>query len=418
MGWFNNKWFFFDKQKNVHESFYLGKNSKYNYNPSDTTYPIEKGFANTLDVYSIISRIVQKAKEIPVQLVVGPDEKIVTRGKLFDILNKPSKATSRDEFFELGMTFLLSSGNAIAYLNAPIGFNADDLTLLYPQNITVNTTEREKQIIPLSYEYNIGTKNYESILAENISHIKNVNPTEYGLDNYWGLSPIQAAYLSVISVQNLDTANASILENRGAIGILSNESEIVLSPEEADKHQKRLDARMGGATDFNKIIQSGAKVKYQPIGLSPADLKIIESRVMKLRDLCNAFSADSSLFNDPQNKTFSNRKDANKALYTDAVIPTLNKFLNIFEPIVKAQSKKDGKKYKIKVDLSNIPALQQDRKEKSIQAKNISSAIITILASNSTREQKIETLVESLEISQERASKIVGNAKQPQQESQ
>nr|NIO45186.1 phage portal protein [Candidatus Aenigmarchaeota archaeon]NIQ16181.1 phage portal protein [Candidatus Dadabacteria bacterium] len=186
-------------------------------------------------------------------------------------------------------------------------------------------------------------------------------------------------------------------------------SEIILSPEEAEKHQKRLNEKMGSAGDFNSVIQSGAKVKYQPIALSPTDLKIIESRVMKLRDLCNAYAVDSSLFNDPANKTYNNRTEAHKSFYSDAVIPTLNKFLTIFRPAINAYSVRENRDYRLKLDLSGVHALQEDENEKAQRGVNISNTIITILASNLTREQKINALVESLQITYERAEEMVGN---------
>ena len=100
--------------------------------------------------------------------------------------------------------------------------------------------------------------------------------------------------------------------------------------------------------------------------MSPTDLRLIENQVITLRQLCNIYSVDSSLFNDPANKTFNNRKEATKALYTESVLPTLGLLiegLNIW--LLPAWSARDNKNYLLEPDVKSIQALREDINELS-----------------------------------------------------
>ena len=81
---------------------------------------------------------------------------------------------------------------------------------------------------------------------------------------------------------------------------------------------------------------------------------------------CNIFKVDSSLFNDPANKTFNNRKEAQKAFYTDSIIPFLNKLKESYnEFLTPSYSEAENAELFLDYDLSNIEALQEDYNEKA-----------------------------------------------------
>ena len=89
--------------------------------------------------------------------------------------------------------------------------------------------------------------------------------------------------------------------------------------------------------------------------MSPTDLKLLEGQINNLRTICNIYGLDSSLFNDPENKTFSNRKEAQIAAYTDTYIP-LGKFIN--EKKARYLSKRFNTTVEIEINEKDIPILQ------------------------------------------------------------
>jgi hypothetical protein len=62
---------------------------------------------------------------------------------------------------------------------------------------------------------------------------------------------------------------------------------------------------------------------FTPLGLSPVDLDLLNAENMDLRALCNVYQVPSQLLNDPDNKTFSNTKEGEKALTVRCAIPAL-----------------------------------------------------------------------------------------------
>jgi phage portal protein BeeE len=79
--------------------------------------------------------------------------------------------------------------------------------------------------------------------------------------------------------------------------------------------------------------------------------------MMDLRTICNIFHVPSELFNDANNKTYSNTKEAGSAVYTNAVLPQLNQFRDAFNNFI---YKRYGGKIFVDYDASMISELQED----------------------------------------------------------
>ena len=98
------------------------------------------------------------------------------------------------------------------------------------------------------------------------------------------------------------------------------------------------------------------------MGLSPSDLQLLDQGIISLRALCNAYHVDSSLFNDPANKTFNNRKEAEKSFWSEAVIPEMIKTMNgLNNWLMPSISEFENRNLRLRFDTSKIEALQQDR---------------------------------------------------------
>jgi HK97 family phage portal protein len=390
---------------------YIGNEVDECFNPYYQGYGIDKGYASNTDVFAIINMIKSKAIDVPLLLekVVGDEVEPVESGEIFDFFHNPNKNKSLKEFNEALVLYYLTTGNSMVETKRMFtqsGKIIEAMNLHY-QNTEIETMVEGRLIVPKYYKYQVNGKE-DIILPENMIHSKYMNPTDFGFESCYGLSPLQAGFLTLISSNNLFKADASILKNKGASGVFSNESDVVLTPDQRKNAQSALDKLLAGADKFGKIIQSPVKTKYTQLGMSPADLKILESRIMKKRDLCSIYHVDSSLFNDPANKTFNNRKEAQKSLYTDAVLPLINKVVidKVWNPILSTWGD-ESTKYRVKADKSDIDALHQDAKEKSTRDKAVSNIIINTLTAEISDEQKIKALQVSLNITEDEAQNIV-----------
>ena len=148
--------------------------------------------------------------------------------------------------------------------------------------------------------------------------------------------------------------------------------------------------------------------------MSSTDLQIIESGVFKLRQLCNIYAVDSSLFNDPANKTYNNRTEATKSFYNEAVIPAVNRIIKGLNSWLLAPFSEDtGVKYRLSIDTSQIEALQKDQKAEAEKNKVVSESVTSIATLVSQGQldstSAINILVYSHGMTQEQASEIIPN---------
>ena len=210
--------------------------------------------------------------------------------------------------------------------------------------------------------------------------MKYFNPTEKGLMSGLGLSPLQSAVYPYRTSLNQWEASSNLLKNKGAIGFISNESDDVLDDQELESAQKAFDSKIGGASNFGKSIITPSKMKYNPMGMTAADMQIIEMGVKTLRAICNVYGIDSSLFNDPANKTFNNRREAEKALWTNVNIPILRMMEASYNrSFVQSYSQEEGKNLCLKFDVSDVEVLHEDKDKKVDRViKLLQSGVITI----------------------------------------
>ena len=390
------------------------KNDGINHNQANVSELINDGFAKVTDLYAIIRKIAQSGASMQLQVfkITDDEYELQTSGELFDLIMQPNKNQNQYEFKENALTNLLTSGNIFLTGQESVGFGDiyTSLALLPPQYIDIQLSQSIDGIDVAQYVYQNDTI-YKPLNVDDIKHIKYFNPTDYGVQTGWGLSPIHAGYLAMKSARDLNIAESSILANKGASGLLTNKGDYPLDSEEAKEIQNAIDKKISGANKFGKIITTNASVEYIQMGMSPVDLQLIESGVVKLRQLCNLYGVDSSLFNDPANKTYNNRKEAEKSLYTQSVIPSLQKIVwGLNEFVIPSYNKKDNANYKISIDKSHVPNLYEDEKLRAETDFKNAEGYVKILESTLTQEQKIKSLMRSYHLSEDEAENIVGDA--------
>ena len=311
---------------------------------------IENGFKKNSNVYSCISFISGKAGRV--------NFKITKNGKTIE--NELSKILTPD-LLEQGLGYLKTTGNL--YLYAPkleVGNNKGKLepngvVSVMPSHLVKILADKENKIA--------GYKINETVFnPENVLHIKYFNPEADGL-SFYGFSPIAGGrYVISRDTKNME-ASSKAYDNMGAAGLLTGNGSIEdqqLTAEQAKEIEEKLKKKYNGVDNFGKFIVTNANMKWQQLGLSPADLKLIEDRKMGIREICNVFHLNSALFNDPANKSYNNMGEARIAAWTDAIIPDIEK---ITEGITKWLLPAYGDGLELRADYSNIEELQKNKAE-------------------------------------------------------
>ena len=93
------------------------------------------------------------------------------------------------------------------------------------------------------------------------------------------------------------------------------------------------------------------------MGMNPADLQSIETRIEHLRTICAMYNVDSKLFGDYAASTYNNMMEAKRAMVIDAVLPLANKINKKLIPFIGL----DFNEFDViwKIDKDKIPELAQ-----------------------------------------------------------
>jgi HK97 family phage portal protein len=378
---------------------------------------IKNGYSSNTDVYSIISKIIRTGASIPYKIVsINADgtEDVVTSGAFYDSVMNPNPKQNKFEFTEDALGYQLTTGNEMLLSQVAAGTGVRRrVYVVPPQLVTVKVIGKDffENTVKYIFKWLGNETTYDE---DEITHIKYFNPTENGLKSGLGLSPLQAAWNTLDASNQLMSAQAGMMKNRGANGLLSADGERPLDEEEGDDLQITVNEKLGGADKFNRIVATTAKVKYTQFGLSPADLELTKGGVLTLRQLCSAYGADSGSFNDPANKQFNNAKEATKNFYVNAVIPSVERHLNGYKAMVlPGWNAFDGKTYDIRLDTSSIEALQDDQNKKVEKQTKLSAGITAVLIRISegklTPASAIRVLVKSYEMSDIEAMDLVAD---------
>ncbi|MGR3177525.1 MAG: phage portal protein [Candidatus Anammoxibacter sp.] len=359
------------------------------FNKINTANLIKEGYQGNADVYSVINYISTIASNIEWTLSEIKDEKAlislknseewdaktmtlekkaleqITSHPVLDVWNNPNQLQTRSEFIYNWCGFKLITGNAFINGVAPaIGKNKglfQELFIMPSQFIEIipgNIREPIKK-----YIINIGAKTLK-FDPEVVNHSKYFNPDFRDGQSLFGMSPLQAAFRTLQSSNDADTARVRAYQNQGAIGMISagsNEEKMKMSSEELKSLSDKYQEKFGGVDNFNKVLFTTAMAKWDNMGLSPVDLAIIESKLSDFRTLCRVYNFPSQILNDPEGTTFNNMKEAKKAAITDAVMPLLNSLRDELNGwLVANYSKAEGRKLFISPDWKSVAVLQED----------------------------------------------------------
>lgn len=377
------------------------------YNPIMPIYPefdqqeaVEEGYVSNADVYSIIHRKAVMASSIPLYVyrVKGKEGKkwlreykTLTSGTKFTresmlnaqlikikameeveedhplnkLLLRPNDTDSQSEFLEKCYGFLDITGNAYIFKDKPeMGANA---------GVTKRLTTLPSpymEIVPDGVVPNLGIAGYifnlygnMSIMKDEIIHLKYFNP-DYQPDGsqLYGMAPLRAGRKTLTRSNSEADSVTAQFQHGGPAGIAFNKS-IPNDPTmtQVGALKKKWEQETWGNKNRGKILFSAGDMGYLQMGLSPADLQILESEKITFRKLCRIFNMPSAIFNDNEHATLNNMEQFYRAAYTDGAIPLVIKLRDALNTFLLPEFGDNGE-YFIDADYSNIPVLQEDMK--------------------------------------------------------
>jgi HK97 family phage portal protein len=347
----------------------------------------KEGYSENAIVYRCINEIANNASRVKINLFRGDQE--VDNHPLLDLLYNPSPTQSQVEWFQGLYSYLLISGNN--YMLSVGGDNTPPTELynLRPDRIQIRTGVRA---MPQSYDYIIGGQIVESYEVDQatgnskIKHIKMFNP----LDDYYGMSPIQASSVDIDQHNLANKHNVNLLQNgarpSGAV-IFKPKDEtggsVQLSDNQRSQLQSDINSRFAGTGNAGRPMLLEGDFDWKEMGLSPKDMDFIQLKNMSAKDIALVYGVPSQLIGIPDAQTYSNFAEAKLALYNETIIPLLDKIQGDLNEWLVPQFNDEA--LELRYDIDSIPAMAEQRRR---VFESVTSGVKDgILTRNEAREQ-------------------------------
>ena len=309
-----------------------------------------KAMALSDSVYSCITTIQLAASTVPWYLYKKSGDGVaeVDSHPIVDFLMRPGRRMTWTKFLQKYLMHKLLTGNAYLLLNVPSFKTKIETKFLNPNRVIPEL--RDGNIV-----YKYGSNMYSE---EEIIHFTMPNPEEDETNELRGLSPI-ASIAKKIDIGNYSEEWMFRLLENGAMPAISVFSERPLTEDQRrflkEQFQKEY---MGPEMVMKPLILEG--LKPLRMGFSPNDINFQPLQVGILRRVANVYHVPSELLGDVEYKTYSNAKEAVKALYHWAVLPHLNELKEELNYRIVRQF---GEDLYIDYDISGIEALSADLAE-------------------------------------------------------
>lgn len=290
----------------------------------------DEGYQKNVIVYRCVNLIARGLGSVPWLLYRGETE--IDQHPLLDLLNSPSPRQAGSAFMEAVVGYLLLSGNT--YIEAVLNQDGapTELHPLRPDRIKIIPGPAG---MPSGYEYSINSL-CKVIPCDPLTghscvlHLKNFHP----LNDWYGMSPIEAAAQSIDQHNAVAGHNLALLQNggrpSGGLIVRPHPHSRAMSEEQRESLRQDLREIYAGHKNAGQILVLEGDCEWREMGLSPKDLDFIEGKNLSAREIAQSYGVPPMLVGVPGDATFANYKEARFHLWEDTIIPLLEFFVAEF----------------------------------------------------------------------------------------
>jgi HK97 family phage portal protein len=292
---------------------------------------------------------------------------------ILNILNSPNPDETSISFLEALMSYKQISGNSYIAIIKDGKSQPKELYNLRPDRVTLETDRKGNKI---GYNYEINNNKHlfpiDKITGDcDILHLKNFNP----LDDYFGMSSVEAAAYSIDQHNNASQWNQSLLQNGakpcGALVVKSGKDGHYkdLTDEQFSRLKEQFEANYSGAANSGKPLLLEGGLDWKEMSLSPKDMDFLESKNNSAREIALAFGVPPQLLGIPGDNTYSNLAEARLALWEQTILPIMDDLaLSLDSWLVKKYPNSEN--IKLTYSKDNISALIPRRESKWQRVSN------------------------------------------------
>lgn len=343
---------------------YLQETGKAVWMPRNYEKFSDEAYSKNAVAYRSINLIAQSIASIKWQLFAEDDgiSKELKSHPALNLLHRPNPCRSGFEFLEALISYKLINGNAYILKIGGLNEQPQELHLLRPDRVSVIAG---KGGIPAAYQYKIGDDEIiypvDPISGKSaVLHIKYFHP----LNDWYGLSPIEAAANSIDQNNNAGTWNQSLLQNgakpSGALVVKTAEdgSGGALSDDQFDRIKNQIDEQFSGAANAGRPLLLEGGLDWKEMSLSPKDMDFIETKYSSARDIALTFGVPPQMLGIPGDNTYNNLAEARFAMWEQTILPLADQVIDSLNYWLLPQY---GKNIRLSYKIDEISALSAKR---------------------------------------------------------
>jgi HK97 family phage portal protein len=259
----------------------------------DTFHGGIDGALQVSTVWACVTLIVENIASLPLMVYStdGEGRRAVDRdSRTYHVLHdNPNGQQTAIEFWEQMMLNYVLRGNAYAVIEQ----DKNGVIALWPKpadQMTVVVQEDNS----LKYYFTESNNKVIDYTQKQILHIRGMG------NGTVGMSPLDYMRASVgLSISSQNHTNKTFKKEARRPGILM--SDTVLTPEQRTAVKKNFGDIASGAGRELYVLE--AQFKFEPLGMSPADIQLLETRRFSVQDLARWFGVPSILINDTAEST-------------------------------------------------------------------------------------------------------------------
>ncbi|MDY7097492.1 MAG: phage portal protein [Pseudomonadota bacterium] len=255
-------------------------------------------------------------------------------------------------------THLLLHGNGFVQISKDASGEPVELFALRPDRVTIVADDNGW---PCAIDYETGAQKQRIAMTDEdgwpaIVQIKAMHP----LHDHYGAGALEAAHQAV-TIHNAASAwNRALLENAarpsGALVYDAGDG-AGLTTDQFDRLKTELNSAFAGSGNAGRPMLLDGGLKWQSMALSPSDMDFATLKSAAAREIALAFGVPPMLLGLPGDNTYSNYREANRALWRLTLLPLASKLLSAIGEGLSPWFA-DAK---LSVDLDLVPALSEDR---------------------------------------------------------
>jgi HK97 family phage portal protein len=292
------------------------------WSPRDAVSLTRAGFLGNPVGYRAVKMVAEAAAALP--LVFQTAASRFDSHPIKSLLARPNAGQGQVAFLENVFGQILLTGNA--YLE---GVGDGGL----PVELHVLRSDRMSLVPgangwPVAYDYTVNARKHRFELGAGpspICHIRNFHPQ----DDYYGLSPMEAASTAVDVHNSASRWSKALLDNAarpsGAIVYSGADGQGSMSADQYDRLLHEMETMHQGARNAGRPMLLEGGLDWKPMGFSPSDMEFQKTKEAAAREIATAFGVPPMMLGIPGDATYANYQEANRAFYRLTVLPLAQK---------------------------------------------------------------------------------------------